>query len=125
MQEDLTLTLSRLELELLQPGTRTNAVCLGELLHPDFEEVGRSGHVYSRDEVLQALPSEALAGTIQASAFAATLLSPGVVLLRFRTVLEQPDGTRTKHSLRSSIWLLNQGRWQLRYHQGTAANDVE
>ena len=125
MQEDLTLALSQLELELLQPGTRANAVRLGELLHPDFEEVGRSGHVYSRDEVLQALPSEALAGTIVASAFAATLLSPGVVLLRFRTVLEQPDGTRTKHSLRSSIWLLNQGRWQLRYHQGTAANDVE
>lgn len=120
--EALVLVLSRLETELLQPATRHCAERLSALLHPDFEECGRSGCIYTRDAVIQALAAESPAGDIVADAFVAAELGAEVALLTFRTALQLPDGTRTRHTLRASIWHWTEGRWQLRYHQGTPAD---
>ena len=43
MNAALTLQLSRLEAKLHQPVIRANAERLVELLHSEFEEIGRSG----------------------------------------------------------------------------------
>jgi len=40
---DLLELLRGLEVELHHPGTRCSRARLDELLHPDFDEVGRSG----------------------------------------------------------------------------------
>jgi hypothetical protein len=45
-------TLQSLELELHRPEVRSNRNVLDRLLHPEFREFGRSGHIYERAEVL-------------------------------------------------------------------------
>lgn len=97
---------------------------MSQLLHPDFEETGRSGQRYTRDLVVEALRSESNADAIVADGYAATALAPGVALLTYRSAQADARGARSKHTLRSSIWLLTDCGWQLRYHQGTPAQDV-
>ncbi|MBF5005857.1 nuclear transport factor 2 family protein [Diaphorobacter caeni] len=124
MNAALTLQLSRLEAELHQPVIRANAARVMELLHSEFEEIGQSGQKYSRDAVVEALSNESLAGDMVADAYAVTELGPGVALLTYRAAHQHQNGTRSRHTLRSSIWLLVDGQWQLRYHQGTPTNEI-
>ena len=124
MNDTLVLTLSRLEEALHQPSVRTDAAQLAALLHPDFEEIGRSGQHYALSTVIAELTKEKPAGTIIADNYLAKELSPAVALLTYRSAHRLADGTLTKHSLRSSIWLWVDGRWRLRYHQGTPTTDI-
>ncbi|MFA9285835.1 DUF4440 domain-containing protein [Comamonas sp. SY3] len=124
MDPTLTQQLSQLEAQLHLPEIRHHQPeHVSQLLHPAFEETGRSGQRYTRETVVEALRAESNAAEIVADGYAATVLAPGVALLTYRSALCDAQGTRSKHTLRSSIWLLTDGRWQLRYHQGTPALD--
>jgi Ribonuclease HI len=106
----------RLERRLLDPGVRADASELSALLHPDFEEIGASGTVWDRDTVIQALTTEAappavLDGTFEPLSVAQVAMD--AVLLTYR--LRSSAG----ESLRSSVWVRRDGRWRLRFHQGT------
>jgi hypothetical protein len=48
-------------------------------------------------------------------------LAPDVVLATYRVV----DETRKQHTLRSSIWKLKDGRWQMVFHQGTPTKRID
>lgn len=127
--------LSRLEAALHCPQVRADTAHLRVLLHPGFEEVGRSGQHYSLQDTLLALRHESQASEgltadlkpaptqpMHADHYAATELAPGVALLTYRSADRLADGSLGRHSLRSSIWIqAGEGHWQLRYHQGTAA----
>ncbi|MDR3003632.1 MAG: nuclear transport factor 2 family protein [Acidovorax sp.] len=97
---------------------------LQQLLHAEFEEIGRSGQLHSRDAILAALRHEALPHEIAADAYVATEIQPGVALLTYRSAYRQQDGTLTGHTLRASLWVRCAERWQLRYHQGTPTSDI-
>ena len=45
-------------------------------------------------------------------------LSEGIVLATYRIFNEE----KNQHTLRSSIWKLKDGRWQMIFHQGTISN---
>jgi hypothetical protein len=126
MRESLVQTLSRLEAELHKPLVRRDASRIRMLLHPDFKEVGRSGCLYTREAVVTALLTETEGGTaeITADSYVATDLGQGIALLTYRSAFKQENGYLTRHTLRSSIWVMVGGEWQLRYHQGTAAAEV-
>lgn len=113
--------LQALEVELHHPGVRCDRARLLALLHPDFHEVGRSGRTYDRDTVIEALLQERDMPAVVSDAFAVATLAPSVALLSYRSADLQPDGGRTRHALRSSLWLLGPQGWQLRHHQGTPA----
>ncbi|MFC7457271.1 RNase H family protein [Brachybacterium sp. GCM10030267] len=81
-----------------------------ELLHPSFTEIGASGRRYDRDAILARL--EPL-DRVEADAFVADEIAPGVVLLQYTT--SSPEGAVA----RSSLWVRQQDRWLLRHHQGT------
>ena len=101
-----------LERELLRPDVRGDLGRTGILLHPDFTEIGSSGRVWSRDELMMALegnPGE----TAEIEIISADRLSGNTMLLSYRSY------GRTGSALRSSIWLLDDGRWRLRFHQST------
>lgn len=124
MDPTLTQQLSQREAQLHRPEIRNQPGRVSQLLHPAFEETGRSGQRYTRERVLEALRNEADTAEIVADGYAATELAPGVALLTYRSAQRDAQGLRSKHTLRSSIWLLTDGHWQLRYHQGTPAQDI-
>ena len=103
---------TRLERELVDPAVRSDASRVAELLHPDFEEIGRSGRLWGRDDTLQALADEE-SSTVELDVLNAEQVADGVILLTARTT-DARGG-----SLRSSLWQRNGGRWRLRFHQGT------
>lgn len=105
-------TVVALELSLLQPAIRADTEQARALLHPDFVEFGRSGRVWDRDAIVQAMvTSPAVSGA--AVDLRPQQLVEGVMLLTYR--IPGPAG-----SVRSSIWVRNlQGDWTLRFHQGT------
>ena len=119
---DTTLAdhLIALEMRLLDPVVRRDPQVVGELLDPAFYEFGRSGVVWHRQALLDALGDEDDA-TISAHGFEAHELADGVMLLTYhseRVVML----VSKQRALRSSVWVRGaDGQWRLRFHQGTPA----
>jgi hypothetical protein len=88
-----------------------------DLLHPDAEELGSSGRRWDRAGLLSLLASAA-AVDVRLRDASASLLGPGVALLTYMIDVPLPEGGK-RSSLRSSVFLLDGGRWRLRFHQGT------
>ena len=122
---DLLTELQRLEVELHHPGVRLDAERLEQLLHAGFHEVGRSGRPYDRPTIVRFLAEQGRSAEAPAAVapdqFAVHVLGPDAALLTYRAAHVQPDGSLTRHTLRSSVWVRAGGLWQLFYHQGTAA----
>ena len=115
----LTETLAELEASLHRPEVRRSRQRLDELLHPAFEEIGRSGRLWSRAGVVEMLIEGVGDSTVVAQDYKAVELQPGVALLTYRSAHLQADGQRVSHTLRSSIWVKARDGWQIRHHQGT------
>ncbi len=78
------------------------------LIADDFVEFGRSGRVWTRETIRQLLegpPGDA----VLIEAFEVALLADDVALVTYRAA----------GANRSSIWVRHDGRWKLRFHQGT------
>jgi hypothetical protein len=112
-------TIYAVERELHQPATRGNPRRLDELLHPEFWEIGRSGAVYTRSQVLEALSNEKRSAAIHAQEVRGRLLMGGIALLTYRSAEVAGDGTVGRFALRSSVWTLETSVWRLLFHRGT------
>jgi hypothetical protein len=110
--------LEQLELRLLNPTSRANLTLLAELIADDFIEVGANGRSFSKAEVLALLPSETCV-IFQSEHLRVKLLSATVGFVTY-TATRTTDGVSIK-SKRCSVWHLNEGQWQIVYHQGTVA----
>ena len=112
-------TIRRLEEQLLDPVIRRSPEVVAALLADEFLEIGSSGRRYDKAQILAAL--------IQQEGFSATLSDFTVHPLTADCVLATYDirmqraGKSVQDSIRSSIWRLRDGRWQMWFHQGTAA----
>jgi ribonuclease HI len=99
------------EKHLLDPTVRADRNALEELLHEDFTEVGVSGTAWDRNSIIQEMTAHPeVSGMV--SGMSADELAYGVALVTYELA-----GVR-----RASIWVRDTGRWQVRYHQATAAN---
>lgn len=95
---------------------------VADLLADEFVEFGKSGRVYNKQVTVDALANESSLGSMivpKVTDFSITSLSSNVVLVTYRSVRALPDGIRSSETLRSSIWKLASGRWQMVFHQGT------
>ena len=101
-----------LERELLGPLVRGDIGRTAVLLHPDFVEIGSSGRVWTRDAMMMALEDDPGERT-EIEILGADSIGTGAVLLTYRSY------ARSGTTLRSSLWVLDSGRWRLRFHQGT------
>ncbi|MCZ2402588.1 ribonuclease HI family protein [Paenarthrobacter sp. Z7-10] len=101
-----------LERELLAPSTRADASRLAVLLHPDFEEIGQSGRMWTRDAMLAALEDESAAEATM-EVLNVDVLDGSTALLTYRSA------GRRGSALRTSLWRLSGSQWKLRFHQGT------
>lgn len=103
-----------LERSLLTDEVRSERSAVAALLHPDWQEVGRSGRLWSRDDMLDAIgPGE----PVGLDVVSVQRVDRDTILLVWRALA---DGRST---LRSSLWVRAADRpgapWQQRYHQGT------
>jgi hypothetical protein len=117
---ELLSILQALEAELHHPGVACSRERLECLLHPDFHEVGRSGRVWSRQDVIGFLAAPHAPPAVVSEAYTVAELAPGVALLCYRSAHRDTAGLLVDPALRSSVWLRTEVGWQLRYHQGTA-----
>jgi hypothetical protein len=103
-----------LEQSLWRAEARFDRDHMDELLAPEFAEVGASGRVHSRADILAtpAGPIEARPGEI-----AVSRIGEDVALLTYLT--ELGEGSDLEQANRSSLWTRVDGRWRLRFHQGT------
>ncbi|MEV4838266.1 nuclear transport factor 2 family protein [Nonomuraea sp. NPDC049486] len=107
------------ELRLLDPTVRSSANLMAELLHPEFKEIGASGRLWSRSEIIASLVESTRESDepIRVSDMAGLLLAPGVVHL---TYVSDNGGRRAR---RSSVWRWTDAGWRLYFHQGTLSSD--
>src|SRR5260370_463090 len=110
----------QLEEKLLQSNFRTSFGAVADLLADHFVEFGSSGRVFNKPQIIASLQQED--GPCQRSLqdFETNLLAPGVILATYRASRQADNGEPAIQSLRSSIWKLIDGRWQMVFHQGDA-----
>ncbi|MGF1611396.1 MAG: DUF4440 domain-containing protein [Kiloniellales bacterium] len=110
----------RLEERLLDPRVRRTPEEVSALLADGFVEIGRSGRLYSRQEIMAALLEETpISRSIED--FSARELAPTVALATYRVIRQGPEGEPSQ-SRRSSIWRQTHRGWQMIFHQGTPLN---
>jgi len=112
-----TAVVERLERRLLDLAVRPDAGEVAALLHPDFEGIGVSGRLWDRETVIQFLESNAV-GEATMRVLSADPVAHDSMLLVYRAAFS------TSEQLRSSFWVRVDGRWRLRFHQGTAESDT-
>lgn len=115
-ESKLSSTVISLEQELLESNQRHSRSHVERTLHAQFSEVGASGRVYDREAIIAQLAQEPAreSGSLEVASPVAIQLGDQLVLLRWRLISGSP-------SERSSLWIHEQGRWQLLFHQGTPA----
>ena len=117
LRESIGEELRRLETDLLRSEIRRNCEALWGLLAEDFCEFGSTGRIYSRDQIVKALQKES-PRLFSVTDFSVKVLSEGVALVRYQAHRAEA-GKEASTSLRSSIWVLRDSRWQMLFHQGT------
>lgn len=99
-----------LERALLTDEVRSDRAATAALLHPDWQEIGRSGRLWAREEILDGIgPIDPVALEV----VSVEALTPDALLLLWRATA---DGCST---LRSSVWVRSGRGWQQRFHHGT------
>lgn len=101
------------ERALHRGAVRGDRLSAGLLLHQDFREFGQSGRVWDRESMLDLLEDTSARVEIRHEDLVAAALGDDVVLVTYDSIT--PSG----RARRSSVWLRQAGRWQLRFHQGT------
>jgi hypothetical protein len=120
MQDDPLLRVLRaLEVEMHQPQVRADRARMEQLLHPDFLEIGRSGTIYTRADVLNEFAQQPPAYNVWSQDFAVTRIAPKLAMLLYRSAHIDDAESLDRHTMRSSIWESTEQGWQVRFHQGT------
>jgi hypothetical protein len=101
-----------LETALHKKQVRNSRAAVSELLAEEFIEFGSSGRTFNKSQIVEALEKDDSDEQVAVEDFVSRELAPGVVLVTYVT---------HKRTLRSSIWKLIDGRWQMVFHQGTKA----
>lgn len=104
------LQVIELERSLLTDAVRADRRAVAALLHPDWEEIGRSGRLWGREELLDEIgPIDA----VSLDVVTVSRVADDAILLVWRA------STDADSTLRSSWWLRTPDGWRQRFHQGT------
>ena len=109
MSEELV----ELEWALWRAETRFDRPFMEQVLADDFVEFGRSGRVYARPDTLAVHGETIEANLIDIEVH---LLAEDVALV---TYLSEVHHEQVDLANRALAWVRRDGRWRLRFHQGT------
>ena len=88
----------------------------------EFWEVGASGRIYTKKDVVEILLKRyndpCNQNIWQASDFAVMEIAPDHVLMTYHLIQDHSGQTR-----RSTIWRKEHGQWKTLYHQGTVVRN--
>ena len=101
------------ERELVDPQIRKDAGRIQELLSDEFLEFGSSGKVHRECDILDSAKKPGSA-TYQLSEFVFKKLGEMHILVTYRSI-----NSSLEMAHRSSIWINEDGRWQMLHHQST------
>ena len=94
------------------PEVRKSAAQIAALLADEFVEIGSSGRIYDKDQIIGQLQQEAGEESLRTvSDFTARELADGLILVTYRII--EP------RAVRSSIWKRTNSEWRMVFHQGT------
>lgn len=113
--------LNHLEEGLWLENTRSDRDWMDRILHPDFVEVGMSGHTYTREEVMSA-NIDVLYAEVPLDGYRMDLVDEDVALVRYVSRDRVDDMARVAE--RASLWINTNEGWRLRFHQGTPVQHV-
>jgi hypothetical protein len=114
-RETLAREIRLLEEKLLSREVRASVSELDRLLADDFVEIGSSGRMYSKTEIVRALLADPNPpGEPRLEDFRLVTVTPDVALATYRYA----------KSLRSSLWRKEERGWRMLFHQGTPATDA-
>lgn len=108
--------LVRLEECLWRSETRFDLAFMEQTLAPDFFEFGRSGRVWSHEQILD-MAGRTIDATLPLPNLRIRLLDADTAHVTYDSAVTY-DGT-IEHAHRSSIWSRTADGWVLRFHQGT------
>jgi DNA-binding MarR family transcriptional regulator len=111
-----SLRLRRLEESLWRRETRFDRDYMERTLAPDFFEFGRSGRIYTREDIVGMRPG-ATPMEYSLRDFKVTPLDREVALVTYVSEVRAKEVVRGN---RSSLWRKTPGGWQLSFHQATA-----
>ncbi|QOR68171.1 DUF4440 domain-containing protein [Cytobacillus suaedae] len=112
MEEELKAHLKDLEERHTSIEIRKSREELDKILADEFFEIGSSGYMFTKQECLD---TGVVLTEMTLHNYEIYPLADGVVLSTYYI----RDETRDRNTLRSSIWKMIDGRWQLYFHQGT------
>jgi len=102
----------KLEKDILAAGKQRDAAKLRSLLAEEFCEFGSSGRVYNLEQAVDELLHNDIQD-IDIEWLQTKSINAESVLVTYRAKVGN------KLSLRSSLWLCQNGEWKLHFHQGT------
>jgi hypothetical protein len=111
-------SVARLEIELHDPAVRRNIARLDELLHDDFIEIGCSGAIYDKQQVLSLLMSAKPVHVVSQD-YEQQLAGRDLMLMTYRSAHVDSKGALLNFARRYSLWQQSGSGWRLRFHQGT------
>lgn len=107
-----------LEIELHSQAVRRNITRLEELLHDEFIEIGRSGVIYDKQQIIRSLLS-AKSISVFSQDYEQHLVGCDLILITYRSAHMDSDGVLSNFARRSSLWEKSFSGWKLKFHQGT------
>ena len=114
VDKHLEENLRKLEESLWVAETRYDKDYMENILAPDFFEFGRSGKTYTREEIITAQGHEIDA---KLRDFKVTMVREDVYLVTY--VSEVKGADRLEVGNRSSLWVRDENKWLLKFHQGS------
>jgi hypothetical protein len=116
LSEEDRAELTRLEEAMWRGDTRFDHGFQQARFAADFFEFGRSGRVYTREQVVSAQSRE-IRAVLPMANLAIRLLDQNTAQVTYDS--EVTYGEVTEHARRSSIWSRGASGWVMRFHQGT------
>jgi hypothetical protein len=110
--DDLRDTIWRLERALAAADPTGVEGGLAGLVADGFLEFGASGRTWDEWSMRQTLAGAMPMAPVDLEDFAVEALADDVALVTYRLGAPRPSN-------RSSVWIRRDGRWQVRFHQGT------
>jgi hypothetical protein len=109
-------TLRLMEESLWVADTRFDQNYMDEVLAPDFFEIGRSGQVYQREDIVKS-PKRPIYAAIPLPDFSVRMLSEDLAQVTYNS--HTTFDSMIELGRRTSIWSRWKNGWTLRFHQGT------